>query len=37
VIRDLNLVKAKSPDASKHEWDLLEVINTIKGRTHFVR
>jgi branched-chain amino acid transport system substrate-binding protein len=35
VIRDLYLLKAKAPAASKHEWDLLEVVATIKGEDAF--
>jgi len=35
VIRDLYLLKAKSPAQSKHEWDLLEVVSTIKGENAF--
>jgi len=35
VIRDLHLLKAKVPDASKHEWDLLQVVDTIKSEDAF--
>src|SRR5690606_14271259 len=35
VIRDLYLVRVKTPAESTHEWDLLEVVATIKGEDAF--
>jgi branched-chain amino acid transport system substrate-binding protein len=35
VIRDLYLVRVKAPAESTNEWDLLEVVATIKGDDAF--
>lgn len=35
VIRDMYLMRAKRPDQSRGEWDLLEVVQTIPGEQAF--
>lgn len=35
VVRDMFLLRAKKPDQSKSEWDLLEVVQTIPGDEAF--
>ena len=35
IIRDMYLMRAKRPDQSRGEWDLLEVVKTIPGDEAF--